>query len=249
MSARYQPGPGSGHGVVAAPPSGTEPGEPVRGLEARLERLEAHARDLARDRELVRPRASAPERPRAEVSEDALVEALADLERRVSALERRQSEGSGHERSDPSSPEEFDELRRRAQLVRRDMARRRVLDWQAADPVRAQAWLDLARMDSEPWTDAVVAAAIGIGANSDDDRAREVIWIGADSRHHNELLVRPLIAALSDPVANVREEAADALGRYLDVAGVRGALLWSSRNDSSEKVRSEAARVLRGEDG
>jgi hypothetical protein len=45
-------------------------------------------------------------------------------------------------------------------------------------------------------------------------------------------------------VANVREEAADALGHYLDVGGVRAALLSTSRHDADEEVRAEARRSL-----
>ena len=116
----------------------------------------------------------------------------------------------------------------------------------ATDASKAQAWLELSRLEGDAWNDQIVAVMTHIGATSSDDRAREVVWIGADSAHRSPLLVQPLLAALADPVANVREEAADALGHYLDYPGVRDALARTGRFDESEKVREEALRVLRG---
>ena len=132
-----------------------------------------------------------------------------------------------------------------AQVDKLAAAQAIIHDSSTTDSEKAHAWLDLAGQDTYPWTDEIIALMTQIGATSKNDRAREVVWIGVDTQHRNNLLVQPLIAALSDPVANVREEAADALGHYLNVPGVRNALLWTSKNDTSAKVREEALGSLR----
>jgi len=119
-----------------------------------------------------------------------------------------------------------------------------ILDPKTSDLDKAQAWLDLSNQDAYPWTDEIIATMTNIGATSKNDRAREVVWIGADTEYRSDLLVQPLFAALNDPVADVREEAADALGHYLDYAGVRAALSWTSNNDTSEVVRNQALESL-----
>ena len=87
-----------------------------------------------------------------------------------------------------------------------------------------------------------------IGLLSMDDRARAEVWIGAEAQFRSDLLVQPLISALADPIANVREEAADALSQYLEAPGVQSALSWTSNYDESDTVRDEAAKALRGEE-
>jgi outer membrane murein-binding lipoprotein Lpp len=118
------------------------------------------------------------------------------------------------------------------------------------DPVDAdqRTWVDLAQQDVYPWTDDIIAEMTSIGLSSKDDRAREEVWIGAESEFRSDLLVQPLISALADPIADVREEAADALSQYLDYPGVSNALGWTSNYDESGVVRDEAARALRGEE-
>jgi hypothetical protein len=129
-----------------------------------------------------------------------------------------------------------------------EATQRIIRDLDTSDSDKAHAWLDLAQQEVYPWTEDIIAEMMSIGLNSEDDRAREVVWIGAESQYRNDLLVQPLVSALSDPVADVREEAADALSQYMNMPGVQRALLWTSNNDESEEVRNEAARALRGEE-
>lgn len=125
-----------------------------------------------------------------------------------------------------------------------------ILDPARGDREKTEAWMRMGRLQGSPWRDDVVLEMARIGEASEDDRAREEVWIGADhGRHRNELLVGPLLRALtSDAVANVREEAADALGHYLHLPDVRQALATAAAADSSGKVRQQAERVL-GERG
>ena len=237
---RRQPGENSSSSLAVA--------ASIRALETRIAELEARMQTLSTPALLPAP---AAEEPRARVSEDASfdLEELSGFAERLARLEARQA---GLQQIRPADPGLGRPWTRRGEIQvravsaaeQRDELHALVLDPNASDSDRAHAWLDLLQVEAEPWTDQVVMEAVHIGATSEDDRAREVIWIGADTHHRNDLLVQPLIQALSDPVENVREEAADALGRYLDVPGVRAALLFTSRNDASEKVREEAQRVL-----
>jgi hypothetical protein len=129
-----------------------------------------------------------------------------------------------------------------------DADQRTIRDVSASDADKASAWVDLAQQDVYPWTDDIIAEMTSIGLSSKNDRAREEVWIGAESEFRSDLLVQPLISALSDSVADVREEAADALSQYLDYPGVQKALGWTANYDDSETVRDEAARALRGEE-
>jgi hypothetical protein len=136
-------------------------------------------------------------------------------------------------------------IARHLELVAVGQAHAVILDPNTPDRDKTSAWTKLRRMDGEPWTDEVVLEMLRVGETSEDDRAREEVWIGADSRHRNDLLASPLVRALSgDRSANVREEAADALKRYLDMPGVRDALLFASTHDASAEVRSEALEAL-----
>lgn len=223
-----------------------------RPVDAGLERLEAEIARLAdRVRALEASRLATSRRPvatedpePAEPTDEVEGRTFADLSRRLARLEQFERVRQDRLAEQRARQVADQELRRETELERRDAAHAIILDPERSDSEKAQAWLGLSRMDGYPWTDEVVAAMVEIGATSTDDRAREVVWIGADTEHRNDLLVRPLLAALHDPVANVREEAADALGHYLDFPGVREALRWSRDNDPSEKVRKEALRVL-----
>ena len=217
----------------------------VTQLESQIQQLEERVRTLETTQSLASRREAASRRPVEPTVDPLRAGALAEVSRRVARLEaleeaRQQRAAQTAERQAGSHHQ-----RQIGQLVRRDAAHNVILDMDATDSEKAQAWLSLAGLEEYPWTDEIIAAVTHIGATSESDRAREVVWIGADSHHRSDVLVRPLIAALSDSVANVREEAADALGHYLDVSGVREALLWTSNNDTSAKVRDEALRVLR----
>jgi hypothetical protein len=137
------------------------------------------------------------------------------------------------------------ERRRTLQLGMRDAAHALILDPERTDAEKAQAWNGLSELDVDAWTDEVVLEMARIGEQSEDDRAREVAWIGADSEQRSDLIVDPLIRALaSDPQEDVREEAADALGHYLHVPGVGQALRYASLHDASSQVRQEALASL-----
>jgi hypothetical protein len=140
-----------------------------------------------------------------------------------------------------------------AELASRDRRHALILDPEATDADKAQAWLGLAGSQEYPWSDEIVRTMTEIGATSTDDRAREVVWIGADTEHRNTLLVAPLIRALADPVPNVREEAADALGHYLDVGGVRargprtcGVRAWGESVRASRRTAWRRGPARRG---
>ena len=169
--------------------------------------------------------------------------ALDDLERRVLELEAHQRTG-GSAAPDPTAfAVEVDEGLLQAELEHRDRVWNTILG-EETDLTKAQAWATLTDHELYPWSDEMLEAVISIGLNSENDRAREVVWIGADTKHRNTLLVPALLAALSDSNANVREEAADALGHYLGEPGVRKALIAASQLDESAMVRSEASRSL-----
>jgi len=211
-------------------------------LEARLVALEERVEGLARRVEAVETRPVALREPVVPEPAEAwsrLAERVARLEQREAGRSRRTSTPAGDAPAPASMPSSW----KRFEAVRAVLR-----DATASDADRASAWLGLAREEAYPWTDDLIAQAVSIGLTSEDDRAREVVWIGAESAHRSELLVQPLIRALGDRVANVREEAADALSQYLDRPGVQRALLWTSQHDESETVRDEAARALRGEE-
>jgi len=214
-------------------------------LDSRLESLEIKVSDLASRLEVLESNRLAPREPVAPEPATRNAEAdpsLVDLAERVSHLEQLQRTRARQvvERDDPTQPQTPQDRIEGAQGIIRDR--------QTSDSDKAHAWLDLAVQNGYPWTDDIISEMMSIGLNSEDDRAREVVWIGAESEYRSDLLVQPLISALSDPVANIREEAADALSQYLSKPGVQRALLWTSNNDENEEVRNEAARALRGEE-
>jgi hypothetical protein len=133
-----------------------------------------------------------------------------------------------------------------AQVYRRKQAHATILDPNAGDLEKAHAWRGLREGDDLAWNDDVILEMTRVGAESENDCAREVVWIGADGRHTSPLMVEPLMRALnSDPIANVREEAADALGHYRDYPGVLAALRAAGDSDASPSVRKEALKALR----
>ena len=175
---------------------------------------------------------------------------LADLENRATQREKREAdEQAARHAQEQAAREQLELAHHQRQLLDRENAYAIILDPETTDSQKAQAWQQYSRSGENPWTDDILSTMIDIAASSEDARARELVWIGADTPHQrSDRLVQPLIQALEDPVANVREEAADALRYYLDYPGVYDALQWSGEHDASDKVRAEARRVLAGED-
>ena len=215
----------------------------IKWLESQSAQIEGRVRGLEASASIVPIGDPAPRRS-AELGDtrsDTVV--LAALESQVGQLKAPQGTRQQH----AAQPEDTGQSpgNQMTEVARRQVAQALIVKRNVSDRVKADAWHDLAGMKEYPWTDDIIIAVTQIGLSSSDDRAREIIWIGAaNANHRSERLVQPLIAALSDPVASVREKAADALGKYMDVSGVPNALRWTSVNDSSEEVRREASRVL-----
>jgi hypothetical protein len=237
------------HGQVERRGEGLEESDLLRALDSRLESLEVKVAALANRIEYLESNRLPTREPvvpdpagRLGQTEASLV-GLADRVSRLEQLERTRTRRVAEREDDRAS-----RMQSQSPQDRVEATQRIIRDRGTSLSDKAQAWLDLAQQEVYPWTDDIIAEMMSIGLNSEDDRAREVVWIGAESQYRNDLLVQPLISALSDREADVREEAADALSQYLDKPGVQRALLWTSNNDESEEVRNEAARALRGEE-
>jgi hypothetical protein len=238
-------------GATAAQPEARpldDHGDEVRELQERIDDLERQlaflALELEQDPPPIEPlRPENLSDPGASFGEGAAQPF--DLEDRLARLEGFESERQLALAAAESERQRNREIARVLEASQVGESHAVILDPNAPDRDKTSAWTKLRRMDGEPWTDEVVLEMLRIGEGSEDDRAREEVWIGADSRHRNDLLASPLVRALSgDRSANVREEAADALKRYLDMPGVRDALIFASTNDASAKVRSEALEAL-----
>ena len=231
---------GSARGAQASEPRGLQaPDTRIDQLIGRVEALEGRLRRVQTSGHEVRaPEPAVRVDPLAEDALAALSERLERVEGRMRATRQQVPPfmEEGHALPAPDSLVSHEAARDAAHAV--------ILDPQETDSRKAHAWRDLSHLEIYPWNDDVVAPMTHIGASSTDDRAREVVWIGADTHHTHGRLAGPLIDALSDPVANVREEAADALGHYLGSPGVRQALAWAAENDPDAKVRAEALRSL-----
>lgn len=217
----------------------------LAGLEDQVSALENRIAELEPNRVPLRE----PVVPEPEIHVEEAETSLVELAERIAHLE--QLENTRARRVGEREEEREQWASRARQQAPRDIvdaAHRTIRDRKVSDSDKAHAWLDLAQQEVFPWADDVIAEMTAIGLTSEDDRAREVVWIGAESEHRSALLVQPLISALGDSVAEVREEAADALSQYLEMPGVQKALLWTSSYDESERVRNEAARALRGEE-
>ena len=215
-------------------------------LDARLAALERRVAALdvprggarVRDDDAVEPLAAAVRAPDGSTG-------LAALESRLRALEAFEDERQRRLAEQRAEAERHREERRRRELAQRDVNHSIILDPARSDGDKGRAWRELRNVEDGAWPDEVLLEMTRIGAESADDRARELAWIGADGRNRSDLLVGPLLRALaSDPVEDVREEAADALGHYLGHPGVRQALRHASLHDASSKVRQEALESL-----
>jgi len=227
--------------------SGTADNRGVTELSRRLDHLEARIESLHLEA-YVEP----PARPLRSVSEqlahdvespevDSLRELL-DRLRRLESFENERQKVLASRAAEQARKVERDRL---TQVLRREQAHAVILDPTTGDLAKAHAWRSLLDVDELAWNDAVILEMTRLGAESGNDRAREVAWIGADGKHTSPLMVEPLMRALtSDPIANVREEAADALGHYGDHPGVLAVLRAASEGDADAKVREEARRVF-----
>ncbi|HTF57153.1 MAG TPA: HEAT repeat domain-containing protein [Planctomycetota bacterium] len=162
---------------------------------------------------------------------------LADLRKRVEALERRPPLGSGTPGfTDQSRPS-------RGNQVAIESQKKRLMDTTITDQQRAAA-LGTLRLYAAHKADDVVDAALALLASAQEARIRAVILRnlrGSDNAKVPPVLIRSLS---SDPDEDVRTEAAQTLGEYLGQAEVKSALQQAAANDPSDKVRHRAETAL-----
>lgn len=220
---------GAYYRVRSAP---TVPGDPaaVDSLKVRISHLEAEIARLNQGR-------GAPLPPAPSGTPQSNDQELADLRRRVEALERRPPMSSG-------TPGFTDQARpSRANQVAIESQKKRLMDTTISDQQRAAA-LGTLRLYGAHKTDDVVDAALALLASAQEARIRAVILRnlrGADNAKVPPVLIRSLS---SDPDEDVRTDAAQTLGEYLGQAEVKSALQQAAVNDPSDKVRHRAETAL-----
>ena len=221
-----------------AAPSGPVPDDP------RATSVAVH--DLSHRLAALEQQLAAPVAERADG--DAVVHRTAvddDLRRRIERLEQ-QLDALVRNRAKPAAalPDarqpEVPEDRLQAQQRERQFHRTALLDPAATEEARLVAWRAL-RSIPDSYDDEVVATMTRLGLSSADAATRADVWRQADSRSTHPAMATALLQALqTDAAANVREEAAETLENYLEVAGVRQALEIAAQSDADEKVRRQA---------
>ena len=92
----------------------------------------------------------------------------------------------------------------------------------------------------------VARSMIDLAQGTEDPEIRAHVWRNMH-RADDKQLIDPMIQALAhDTDARVREEAAESLGFFLDVARAKAALDHAMRSDAARGVRREAERSLDG---
>jgi len=224
--------------------SSQEVDELARRLELLEERL---ARATLTPHDASRP---APSEPLVALHADPMLADSAPLDLAGLSSRLTELEAAEQARIDERAAEEAEELAERERELARDLAARDaahaiILDPNATEAQKAAAWRELRRLDGDAWSDEVVDEMVHLAETSQDRRVREAIWRGADARHTSERLLPAMRrAAELDGVADVREEAVEALSRYIDRPGVRELLERISRDDVSDDVRNQALRSL-----
>ena len=92
----------------------------------------------------------------------------------------------------------------------------------------------------------VARSMIDLAQGTEDPKIRADVWRNMH-RAEDKQLIDPMIHALAhDTAAQVREEAAESLGFFLDVPRAKAALDHAMHNDAARGVRREAERSLDG---
>ena len=219
-------------------------------LEERLARLEEDAARPAAERvDLVPARAPRPTDSPVDTDRlDLLEERLAELERAFSDGRNRPAPTRGDlQIEDPVATAVRAEAERQRRAQVQANASSIILDATTTDGEKLAAHQTLRRVE-DAYTPAMVAELVRLGLESDVPRYRADTWRFFDGSSRLPELVPHLRTAVNtDPEPNVREEAAETLGEYLDEAGVVELLEWLRDNDPDPEVRDEARRALSGQ--
>lgn len=225
---------GAYYRVRTAPPGSAGGSSEIESLKARLSQLE---RDVKRDRAGgARPDVSPPakdDHDHTASSHDS--NDLADLKRRIEALERQAGPGRGLSSERPPN------IRPNPAIV--EMQKKRLLDPAQPERSRAQA-LGMLRMQSANKTDDVVDAGLSLLAGSKDSNLRALIIRNLRGAE-NTRLVTPLLDVLkTDADEDVRDEAVRTVGEYAAQPEAKAALELAASSDASEKVKRTATAAL-----
>ncbi|HEY3227088.1 MAG TPA: HEAT repeat domain-containing protein [Planctomycetota bacterium] len=206
------------------------PGDPaaIEALKGRIAHLEGEIARLEKGKGAPFP----PPPPGSPHSNDP---ELAELRKRVEALERRPPSGT------PGFTDQARTGRGNAAAI--EAQKKRLMDTTQTDQVRVSA-LGSLRLYGGHKTDDVVDAALAFLGTAQEARIRAVIFRnlrGAENAKLPPALIRSLA---SDPDEDVRTEAAQTLAEYLAQAEVKAALQQAAANDPSDKVRRRAETAL-----
>jgi len=226
---------GAYYRVRSAPPATAGGSAEIDSLKARLAQLE---RDVKQDRERPGNVEGAP--PKGDDGHDHASSSpgsgeLADLKRRVEALERQSVPGRGGMAERPPN------IRPNPAMV--EMQKKRLLDPAQPERSRASA-LGMLRTQGANKADDVVDAGLALLAGAKDSNIRALIIRNLRGAE-NTRLVAPLIDVLkSDANEDVRDEAARTVGEYAAQPDAKAALEQAASSDASEKVKRQAAAAL-----
>lgn len=171
--------------------------------------------------------------------------ALAELQRRLGAIEQRLATlpdpatttagnaASAGQNAGATTPAAVSPEVANAEL-------RRQLLTAASEADKLKAWRTM-RGQAGSWDDATVAEMVRVGLSARDSTVRADVWRQADGRDRHAALVPALLQAMaSDPDAEVREEAAETIANYFDHPGVAAALAQTASSDAEPRVRRQA---------
>ncbi len=120
------------------------------------------------------------------------------------------------------------------------------MDGTEMDILRIVALQQLRSLGKGTRTGDVARSMIDLAQGTEDPKIRAHVWRNMH-RADEKQLIDPMIQALAhDTDADVREEAAESLGFFLDVPRAKAALEHAMRNDAARGVRREAERSLEG---
>lgn len=210
------------------PPGAAGSGGEVDALRARVSKLEA---EVARSREEGR-------QPAGEAGHDHSPPAgsgdLADLKKRVEALERRANPPR-------PGPGEVNRISPNPAIV--EMQKKRLMD--PAQPERARASaLGMLRSQGANKADDVVEAGLALLEGATEPNIRALILRNLRGAENARVIPSLLGLLKSDPDEDVRDEAARTVGEYKAQAEVRTALEQAASQDASAKVKRTASAAL-----
>lgn len=172
----------------------------------------------------------------------------ASLDARIAVLEQAvggQTPSAVVSNADPLTPEE----KARLELIIRE-AERVITDpgASAADKVAAHERLRYVPEALDAYSEAMTDELVRIGQSDSSAAVRADVWRlfhGPSTGVLRSRILQPLMRAASvDTDANVRAEAYETLGNYLEDPSVLAALQWAAKNDPDKLVRFKARRSL-----